>query len=52
MATLREDLLDVIAGALPDTPEVLEFCENEFSNMLDNVLAKIKEHIEVIFEEE
>ena len=46
---LREDLLDIIATALPDTPEVTEFCEGDFGVMLDKVMAKIQEYADSIF---
>jgi len=49
---LRDDLLEIIAGALPETPENLAFCEGTFSDMLDKVMEKIKERLDSIFEEE
>ncbi len=40
--SLRDDLLHTIAAALPETPEVLEFCKNKFSDMLDKVMKAIQ----------
>lgn len=49
---LRDELLDIIASALPETPEVLKFCEEDFSDMLDDVIAKIKEFLDAITKDE
>lgn len=46
MVSLRDKLIDVIAEALPETPDMLKFCESdEFSDMLDKVVKTIVDHI-------
>ena len=46
MENLRDKLLDVIAGDLPETPEVQKFCEDGgFTRMLTKVIKTIAKHI-------
>ena len=52
MEKLREKLLEVIANALPETPEVREFCEDmKFTKMLDGVMDAIRYHLESAFDD-
>ena len=50
--SLRDDVLEIISEALPETPENLAFCEGKFIDMLDSVMAKFKEYLDGIFEED
>jgi len=55
MDSLRYELSDIIAGDIPDTPENQEFCEkveDGFNDMLDRVMAKIKERLNTIVDED
>ena len=45
MESLRDKLLGIIAGSLPETPEIEKFCEEKFSDMLDEVMDTITDHI-------
>ena len=46
MEYLKDKLLDVISGGLPETEEMIEFCGSDgFADLLDSVMETIKTHI-------
>lgn len=45
MDSLRDKLLDIISGSIPETPENIKFCEEGFCEMLDEIMDAIVEHI-------
>ena len=51
--TIRETLVEIISGALPETDENIDFCGSDsFTLMLDTCIQAIRKHFDSILEED